>query len=135
MTPRSLIVAGNARLAASESLLAAGHSLDATYLAGYAAEFGLKGVIPARAGNRRRDEMLSGDLFRSAAGHNFDRLRDTLARGFREAIPGDIVAAIRRVNARWSTDFRYRSATGNRSAATQVIQDGRTILDWAEGLL
>lgn len=102
--------------------------LDAIYLAGYAPECGLKSLLLSHVPARRQKELLEGE-FRGNQGHNLDHLL-WLVRQTGIPVPKETLGAIAKVRSIWTTELRYESGIGDPNDALDVLQAGKTILDW-----
>jgi hypothetical protein len=120
--------AARQRLNAAELLHENKLNLDAMYLAGYAIECALKGLILARTSVQERREVFEG-MSHGAAWHYVDNLSPLLAnRG--STLPLDLVRRIRRSG--WGTDLRYRTGRRDHGETRGFLKLVKAVIVWVE---
>lgn len=113
----------------AKSLLVAGHTTAAIYLAGYTVECALKSKILEHTPKGKQKEIV--DSFRGSKAHNYEWLKLKYKR-IGGAFSDEALRAFVRVNT-WSTEDRYRPGEVPPKEARDFIDATRIILTWAFG--
>jgi HEPN domain-containing protein len=106
------------------------YDLDSVYIAGYAAECGLKSLILKRTPKSKWADVCV-EITSSAKAHNLDYLAGILKRKD-QAIPGDVVASINLVKLQWTTNLRYVGAIIKKPGAENFYKHVNIIHKWVE---
>lgn len=125
---RRFLRAARKRLNEAHFLLESEYFTAAVYLAGYAIECGLKGVLLSSEPANRNAATLA--TFRGAAAHDFDWLVHGL--NVRNVtLPREIRRELARL-AWWSTDLRYEPAEIRKRTALDFCTSVVNVLGWCE---
>ena len=120
--------AASERLAEAHSLLEAGYTTGAVYLAGYAVECVMKSLILANLPEVQRSEVRKS--FRGGKGHRVDSLRGIYVSTGSPRIPLDISRHLTLIE-EWSTDLRYNPTRLRRDYAVRFLKSASLIVRWA----
>jgi HEPN domain-containing protein len=120
------------RLTASRLLLEHGFYLESIYIAGYAVECALKGLILLRTPKNQKAGMVKKITKVGSKGHDFEYLKNLLRQSPSNlTFPSDVHGLLRKV-ATWSTSMRYEVGRGDHDDAKEFIAAVQKIRDWAE---
>jgi HEPN domain-containing protein len=112
------------------TLLAAGRTTGAVYLAGYSVECALKALLIEST--PRKDRASMAGSFRGAKAHDFEWLREQYRQVKGPPIPADVNEHFVLVGT-WSTDFRYHAGIIRSDDAEDFLNSAKEIFDWADG--
>ncbi len=119
------------KLTAAQVLCDNGLFRDATYLAGYAIECGLKCLILERTPPSNHQALIE-DRFRGSHAHDFSFLLELLGQAKSE-IPLHHRRALVRAGAIWTVDLRYQPGKGRADEAEELIKSATAFLEWVKG--
>jgi HEPN domain-containing protein len=128
-TSRDFLKAAAQRLTAAEVLFRQKHNLDAQYLAGYAVECSLKGLILHHAPIANQSDVLKR-ITGGAKMHRAEVLLGEL-RTLGIALPVEIAKRMRRFD--WTTDLRYETGRRRTGETLALLKTTRAVYNWAEG--
>jgi HEPN domain-containing protein len=130
LTSRDFQKAAEQRFTVAEFLLEkSDYTLDALYLAGYAAECILKALVMHLTPEPDREAAFLG-LKKGARMHYPEHINEELKR-LNCPIPGDLARGFRRFE--WSTDLRYESGRRPGSEVRGFLKVARKTIDWVKG--
>jgi HEPN domain-containing protein len=112
-------------------LLEHGHTLDATYLAGYAVECSLKALILRMTPVRKQREILK-KISSGKSMHDPETL-NAILKDRKNPLPLALVEQLRRSG--WSTDLRYESGRRDTKKTRAFLATAKEVHDWVEGQL
>ena len=128
---RKLFRASEQRLKAAACLLENGFHLESIYLAGYAVECALKGLILKRTPRNKYAESWRELTEVGAKGHNLEYLK-SLLRIRNCLMNAETVESFNRV-ALWSTQLRYEVQMKEYNEAARFLQAAKELSDWCRG--
>ena len=119
------------KLTAASVLRDNGLFRDATYLAGYGFECGLKCLILKWTPPSGHQQFID-DRFRGARAHDFSFLLELL-RINRVSLPVPQRRQVVRAGAIWTVDLRYQPGKGRADEADELIVSATAFLEWVKG--
>ena len=125
---RKFLRASSQRLTAAGCLLEHGFHLESIYIAGYAVECALKGLILQRTPKARYPETWHQLTGVGAKGHDFEYLK-YLLKVRRCIMDTDAVESFHRV-ASWSTDLRYEVGLKEYDEAERFLSAAKAVCRW-----
>jgi HEPN domain-containing protein len=129
---RDFLKAARQRLDASQEIfLKLRRNLEAKYLAGYAVECSLKGLILHRTEAAAFEEKLER-ITQGAKWHNFEVLKEELKKSDVD-LPLDMVRRLKRINNDWTPSLRYECGRLDTGETRAFIRTAELIHHWVAG--